>query len=224
MSTPKSQQKPDAPDTISLMELLIERDNELKSVLQLAEEQAQIQKVMDALKFEVDKRDTEIRSLQRSLKEAETILATGIYQAKQKLKAIDQANQRTASSEEIIKFAHRISASSAVAAPNTWGPGDPRRPYPTDLEMRQGFLGMGTFPDHQKHTHIPQTATEQHLPTTPQISASSLSWQPSQEVAMTLTSGGASHHSVHDLKGHNKENEDVELMSSDSSSSSSSDE
>lgn len=35
MSTPKSQQKPDAPDTISLMELLIERDNELKSVLQL---------------------------------------------------------------------------------------------------------------------------------------------------------------------------------------------
>lgn len=37
--------------------------------------------------------------------------------------------------------------------------GDPRRPYPTDLEMRQGFLGMGTFPDHQKHTHIPQTAT-----------------------------------------------------------------
>lgn len=29
---------------------------------------------MDALKFEVDKRDTEIRSLQRSLKEAETIL------------------------------------------------------------------------------------------------------------------------------------------------------
>ena len=52
---------------------------------------------------------------------------------------------------------------------------------------------------------------------------SSLSWQPSQEVAMTLTSTG-SHHGIHDLKGHNKENEDVELMSSDSSSSSSSDE
>nr|KAG5692322.1 hypothetical protein BaRGS_009532 [Batillaria attramentaria] len=36
MSVPKSQQKPDAPDTISLMELLIERDTQLKEVLKLA--------------------------------------------------------------------------------------------------------------------------------------------------------------------------------------------
>lgn len=45
------------------------------------------------------------------------------------------------SSEELIKYAHRISASSAVAAPHNWQQGDPRRPYPTDIEMRQGFLG-----------------------------------------------------------------------------------
>lgn len=44
-----------------------------------AEEQAQIQKVMDSLKLEVDKRDTEIRNLQRSLKEAETILVILIF-------------------------------------------------------------------------------------------------------------------------------------------------
>ena len=41
-----------------------------------AEEQAKIQKVMDALKQEVDKRDAEIKNLQRSLKEAETILVS----------------------------------------------------------------------------------------------------------------------------------------------------
>ncbi|KAK7090968.1 mediator of RNA polymerase II transcription subunit 4-like [Littorina saxatilis] len=227
MNVPKSQQK-DGADSVSLMELLIQKDSEIKSVIKLAEEQAQIQKLMDSLKLEVDKRDSEIKNLQRSLKEAETILATAIYQAKQKMQAVKQANDHSTSSEEIIKFAHRISASNAVAAPVMWGPGDPRRPYPTDLDMRQGFLGgMCTYPDNSRHPPQTQTSTEQHLPTMPggamQGIGSSLSWQPSQEVAMTLTSTG-SHHSIHDLKGHNKENEDVELMSSDSSSSSSSDE
>jgi hypothetical protein len=40
----------------------------------LADEQAQIQRIMDALKQEVDKRDGEIKNLQKNLKEAETIL------------------------------------------------------------------------------------------------------------------------------------------------------
>ncbi|XP_076435884.1 mediator of RNA polymerase II transcription subunit 4-like [Babylonia areolata] len=245
MSIPKHQQKTDGADTVSLMELLIEKDAEIKAVLELAEEQAKIQKVMDALKQEVDKRDAEIKNLQRSLKDAEMIMSTAIYQGKQKLKAVNQANERSTSSEEIIKFAHRISASNAVAAPITWGPGDPRRPYPTDLEMRQGWLGMAAganIPELSRH------ATQTQVPADPNtagvgpgmppmqggggggggampVMGSSLSWQPSQEVAMTLTSTG-SHHGIHDLRGggHNKENEDVELMSSDSSSSSSSDE
>ena len=68
------------------------------------------------------------------------------------------------SSEELIKYAHRISASNAVSAPHNWqqgivqarrgrnksfftmynyflNSGDPRRPYPTDVEMRIGLLG-----------------------------------------------------------------------------------
>ena len=40
----------------------------------LAQEQAELQKKYDALKAEVDKRDADIKQLQRSLKEAETIL------------------------------------------------------------------------------------------------------------------------------------------------------
>ena len=50
--------------------------------------------------------------------------STAIYQAKQKLSSIGQANNRRISSEELIKFAHRISASNAVAAPPTWAPGN----------------------------------------------------------------------------------------------------
>lgn len=59
--------------------------------------------------------------------------ATAIYQAKQKLQSINRANRRPVSSEDLIKFAHRISSSNAVCAPLTWQPGDPRRPYPTGI-------------------------------------------------------------------------------------------
>lgn len=57
--------------------------------------------------------------------------ATAIYQARQKLASIAKANKRPVPSEDLIKFAHRISSSHAVCAPLTWQQGDPRRPYPT---------------------------------------------------------------------------------------------
>ena len=54
-------------------------------------------------------------------------------------------------------------------------------------------------------------------------SSSSLSWQSSQsqEIPVPLLSS-TPQHTVTEMKGHNKENEEVELMSSDSSDSSSS--
>lgn len=114
-----------------LTELLIAKDNELKTILKRAAEQAKINLKMEALKAEVERQDQDIQQLQRQLKEAEQILATAIYQAKQKLQSIARANQRPVPSEELIKYAHRISASNAICAPLTWQQGDPRRPYPT---------------------------------------------------------------------------------------------
>merc|ERR1712083_162657 len=73
------------------------------------------------------------------LKEAETLLASTIYQAKQKLANISRSSPVL--SEDLIKYSHRISASNAVSAPLNWQQGDPRRPYPTDMEMRLGLLG-----------------------------------------------------------------------------------
>ena len=43
-------------------------------ILTSAAEQAEIQKTIDELRWAVDKRDTDIKSLQKNLKEAETIL------------------------------------------------------------------------------------------------------------------------------------------------------
>ncbi|XP_013384208.1 mediator of RNA polymerase II transcription subunit 4 isoform X2 [Lingula anatina] len=136
-------------DTGQLMELLLKKDAEIQAALKTATEQGEVQKKIEALQVEVDRRDADILQLQKNLKEAETILATAIYQAKQKLTSIKQANQKSIPSEELIKYAHKISSSHAVAAPNTWQPGDPRRPYPTELDMRMGFLGRLNNPNFQ---------------------------------------------------------------------------
>lgn len=129
-----------------LTDLLVAKDKEMKETIALAKSQAKIVKKMEALKAEVERQDVEIQSLQRQFKEAEQVLSTAIFQAQQKLASINRANRRPVMSEELIKFAHRISASNAVCAPLTWQQGDPRRPYPTDIEMRLGFLGRSDLP------------------------------------------------------------------------------
>ena len=72
---------------------------------------------------EVQKQDNCIRQLQKQLKDAETLLSTAIYQANQKLDSIKKAKENPVSSEELIKYAHRISASNAVSAPLNWQQG-----------------------------------------------------------------------------------------------------
>lgn len=116
-----------------LTELLVAKDNEMKATLKRAGEQAKVNLKMEALKAEVERQDQDIQQLQRQLKEAEQILATAIYQAKQKLQSIARANKRPVSSEELIKYAHRISATNAICAPLSWQQGDLRRPYPTGI-------------------------------------------------------------------------------------------
>lgn len=90
-----------------LVELLVSKDSDLKNVLQLASEQALIEKKMDDLKAQVEEQDQEINQLQKQLKEAEQILSTAIFQARQKLTSIAKAKKRPVSSEELIKYAHK---------------------------------------------------------------------------------------------------------------------
>ncbi|XP_014680895.1 PREDICTED: mediator of RNA polymerase II transcription subunit 4-like [Priapulus caudatus] len=203
-------------DYHQLTELLVQKDQELKDALNLAGEQAVIQKKIDSLKAESFKRDQDIRKLQQQLKEAEHVLSTAIYQAKQKLISIQKATKNQVPSEELIKYAHRISASNAVAAPLTWQPGDPRRPYPQDIEMRLGFLGrQSDLPINGQMLQAQSQASQ----------GSSLSWQPPPEIAPMVSQVAINQSAMSvDSKGHNKENEgdEVEVMSTDSSSSSSS--
>lgn len=118
-------------DYLQLVDLLVIKDNELKQLLKLAGEQEKIDEKIQLLKSQVCKFDLEINHLQKQLKEAEQILSTAIFQAKQKLASIAKSKEHPIHSEELIKYAYRISASHAISAPITWQQGDLRRPYPT---------------------------------------------------------------------------------------------
>lgn len=80
----------------------------MKSVLKLAEEQAQIEQKMVALKAKVHLRDQQIKRLQRRLKDSEEILSRALFQARQKLASINVANKKPVPSEELIKYAYRF--------------------------------------------------------------------------------------------------------------------
>ena len=110
--------------------------------------------------------------------------------------------------------------SNAVCAPLTWVPGDPRRPYPTDLEMRSGLLGQMNNPStNGVNGHLPGDALAAGR--LPDVLAPQYPWQAS-DMAMSMLPPNHSHDFLLEPPGHNKENEDdVEVMSTDSSSSSS---
>ncbi|XP_070538582.1 mediator of RNA polymerase II transcription subunit 4-like [Ptychodera flava] len=207
------------PEEPQLIDALVKKDEEIKATLKQAEAQGERQKEMEQLQEEVDRRDHDIKQLQKQLKEAEHILATAIYQAKEKLKTIEQANQNCIPADDLIKYAHHISATHSVTAPLTWAPGDPRRPYPTDIDMRMGLLGkMSNLPAVNGH----QNGTTEGVAGLMAGASGLLSWQPSTEHSSSVTHNSESITNM-DLS-HPKDNEDdVEMMSTDSSSSSSSD-
>lgn len=103
---------------------------------------------------------------------------------------IKKANKRPVYSEDLIRYAHNISSQHSVASPYDWNVGDPRRPYPTDLQMRQSLLS-GNAP-------------------------SAADASPFHFIPTSLPGSGAT-------KKVNIDEKDVDLMSTDSSSSSSSD-
>uniref|UniRef100_A0A8C1E263 Mediator of RNA polymerase II transcription subunit 4 n=1 Tax=Cyprinus carpio carpio TaxID=630221 RepID=A0A8C1E263_CYPCA len=225
----RTQKLPQPGEDTDILELLVQRDREFQELMQTALEQGRVQQEMQALEKEVEKRDSDIQQLQKQLKEAEHILATAVYQAKEKLKSIEKARKGSISSEEIIKYAHRISASNAVCAPLNWVPGDPRRPYPTDLEMRSGILGnMSNMPTNGVNGHLPGDYVSLmfifanvFLLSLLDILTPQYPWQ-SADVSMGILPPHHGNDFGLEPPGHNKENEDdVEAMSTDSSSSSS---
>lgn len=204
-------------DYSQLVELLKAKDNDLKATLAVATEQAKIELQIKTLRAEVDLQDQQICLLQKKLKEAELILSTALFQARQKLDNIQKSIKRPIPSEDLIKFAHKISASYGICAPLTWTQGDLRRPYPTDIEMRLGFLAksdLGSI----NGTLQSQVAINEVKPgaDVPMSAQNQFSWHPSGELHMNIPHSGT-------VSLDTRSHKDDEVMSTDSSSSSSSD-
>ncbi|XP_040565677.1 mediator of RNA polymerase II transcription subunit 4 isoform X2 [Lepeophtheirus salmonis] len=231
--------KPKRLENEQIINLLKDKQKNLNETIELAEEQAEIEKGISVVNDQ----------------------STAIYQSRQKLEAINKANQNPVQSEDLIKYAHRISASNAVSAPLNWLQGDPRRPYPTDMEMRIGCLARPDMPpmtpnrgsdfhhlqsSPSSHPHTPQhhsvTPQHQHIgggsaPGTPMSGmlnspkmvppgphsmggAPGFSWQ-GGEMTLNMRDGTSMH--VETRGSHDRGGDDVEAMSTDSSSSSSTD-
>ncbi|XP_017729213.1 PREDICTED: mediator of RNA polymerase II transcription subunit 4 [Rhinopithecus bieti] len=187
-----------------VLELLIHRDGEFQELMKLALNQGKIHHEMQVLEKEVEKRDSDIQQLQKQLKEAEQILATAVYQAKEKLKSIEKARKGAISSEEIIKYAHRISASNAVCAPLTWVP-----------------VCCHVWDEHYLLLLFRHSCSYLCFFFSPDVLAPQYPWQ-SNDMSMNMLPPNHSSDFLLEPPGHNKENEDdVEIMSTDSSSSSS---
>jgi len=225
--TAPKHQKMSAADHQQLTELLIKKDADLKAAMKTAEQQQAVQVKMDALKAEVERQDALLSSLQKSLKDAEMRLSSAIYQAKQKMESIELSRSRPVSAEELIRYGHRISSTNAISAPLSWQQGDPRRPYPTDMEMRRGLLGrLVDLPiGGQQLMAMDQqqdSGQQPSLPPPPPPGASAgagggqCQWQHTGEVVLSVPGGGS-------VPVEKPDHKDVEVMSTDSSSSSSSD-
>ncbi|CAG0882758.1 unnamed protein product [Cyprideis torosa] len=111
-----------------LSELLVSKQQALVEALRAAKSQATLSEQEAELQAEVDRQNAKIIRLQKLLKEAESLLATAIFEAKQKLAS-----------------------------------GDPRRPYPTDLEMRQGVMANPHLGERSSQVTIPPAPVPQTL-------------------------------------------------------------
>lgn len=195
-------------DPGQLTDLLIQKNKALIKLSQTAREQQKLFQQIEAVTAEIANQDQLIGSLQKHFKQAEHLLASALYQAKEQLKVFNEANKRSVMSEDVIRYAHQINASCSTAAPLNWSSGDPRRPYPLDIQMRCGWLGQLSNAVVENDVKPPALLGTDGIQM-PKLTQSDASWQ---QANSDLTSFNSL-----------KSGDDVDVMSSDSSTSDSSD-
>ena len=93
-------------DQEHLVDLLLTKNQELKSTMAVAAEQAVIASTMDAIQAEVDKHDAMILQLEKQLYDAAHTLSVALYQARQKMESISRANKRPVNSKFFCGCVH----------------------------------------------------------------------------------------------------------------------
>ena len=127
-------------EMIQLTQLIIQKQNELNNFVNIASKQQNLYEKINKLKCELVESDSSIKTLLVYLKEAEQLLSSAVYQSKLKLSMIKKS--RPLPTDLIVRYAHKISADYGVCCPENWVPENPKRPYPTDSDMRRGWLSQ----------------------------------------------------------------------------------
>lgn len=143
---------------------------------------------------------------------------------------VNRASTHPTNVDELIKYAHKISADHSVVSPHNWDIGDQRRPYPTDIEMKSGLLANSNDANlssllQQQNQYIQQNQQIQHEQIMRPSSTASASNSPypwGNQYDMKSNMNMNIDHQM-DMKAIKSNQDDVEMMSTDSSSSSSSD-
>ncbi|KAL7286843.1 hypothetical protein TKK_0018982 [Trichogramma kaykai] len=120
-----------------IIDLFIIKQKELQRLLIEIKEKVIIQKEIETLKKAVRSKDQVIISLWSELKKAEEILRETMCKATEKLQAMREVKTKPVDSNDLIKYAAKLSThDNAITSPLDWQPNDPRRPYPTETEMK----------------------------------------------------------------------------------------
>ena len=196
-----------------LIKLLVNKNKNVDQLMKTAVQQKDIQAKIDETKKKLSNADERIKHLHQSFKKAEIIQANAMFVAKELLKKIDVAQAAPVGSEDIVKYAHKISSSCSTVSPLNWSPGDPRRPYPQDLEMKLGLIGqLSNLPSRMDSSETADTVSQLKplgtdgitFTAAPKQNFNGMQWATMQTLAAEVKP------------------DDAELMSSDSSSSESS--
>lgn len=139
LNSNKSQKSTGDNTLAELTKILVQKQSELTIYLKTANEQQILFDKISKVKSTLVESDSDIKNLLLYMKEAEQVLSSAVYQSRIKLDMIAKA--KPISSDLIIKYAHKISTDFGVCCPENWTPDNQRRPYPTDSDMRKGWLG-----------------------------------------------------------------------------------
>lgn len=138
MNSSRSRVGEPSSEMLQITKLIIERQNELNNYLTVASRQQILYTKINKLKRGLVESDSNIKTLLIYLKEAEQILSSAVYQSRLKLNAVKKAKPLPV--DLVVRYAHKISSDYGVCCPENWVPDNPKRPYPTDAEMRRGWL------------------------------------------------------------------------------------
>lgn len=125
-------------DMENLFDMLIERQDFLTEQILLIRQHQQLEEQLQFKRELISKCENALLCLQTYLLQAVQVLSSAVHQAHEKLINIRQA--KSFSSESIIRYAHQLATCYSTTAPENWQQGDIRRPYPTNIQMRQGLL------------------------------------------------------------------------------------